>query len=223
RFRRDHPVVPNTTYVPATAPAPPGADRVVYLGHLSEARGVRDLIETARLLRPEGITTELIGGADPQATALLRDAHRDGLVRWHGYQSNREALAMLEGALAGLSLLHDLPNYRHSLPTKVVEYMAHGVPVVTTPVPPAAAIVAEAGCGLVVPYEDPAAAVAAVLRLRDDPVLRARLAGRGHEAALRRFHWPHHGSVFVTRLMEWAGETRAQESLVDGNAARKPT
>ncbi|GAA2085001.1 glycosyltransferase [Actinomadura alba] len=223
RFRRDHPVVPNTTYVPTTPPPPPSADRVVYLGHLTDARGVGDLIETARLLEPEGITTELIGGADAQSAELLRDAHRTGLVQWHGYQSNGDALVMVQGALAGLSLLHDLPNYRHSVPTKVVEYMAHGIPVVTTPVPPAAAIVAEAGCGLVVPYKDPAAAAAAVLRLRDDPVMRTGMADRGHEAARRRFHWPHHGSVFVNQLREWAHQPSPREPLVDGHAVHKPT
>ena len=57
---------------------------------------------------------------------------------------------MLPGALAGLSLLQDLPNYRHSRPTKIVEYMAHGVPVVTTPLPVAVELVESAGAGVVV-------------------------------------------------------------------------
>jgi glycosyltransferase involved in cell wall biosynthesis len=205
RFRRPHPVVPNTTYVPAERPKPPGTDRVVYLGHLSAARGVDDLIETARLLGPAGIRVELIGGADPRSTTLIREAERHGLIRWHGYRSNDEALALVDGALAGLSLLHDLPNYRHSMPTKVMEYMAHGVPVVTTPVPCAATAAVESGCGLVVPYEDPAATAAAVIRLRDNRSLRTEMSANGHEAARRRFHWPRHGTAFVAQLEEWAG------------------
>ncbi|MFD0395345.1 glycosyltransferase [Streptomyces nogalater] len=76
-------------------------------------------------------------------------------MRWYGFLPNDRALARLSGALAGLSLLHDQPNYRHSRPTKVVEYMAHGVPVVTTPTPLAAELVERHGCGLVVPYRDP--------------------------------------------------------------------
>jgi glycosyltransferase involved in cell wall biosynthesis len=221
RFRRPHPVVPNTTYVPTASPPPPGTDRVVYLGHLSAARGVEDLIETARLLVPEGIRVELIGGADPQATKLIRAAEHDGLVLWHGYRSNDEALSMIDGALAGLSLLHDLPNYRHSMPTKVIEYMARGVPVVTTPIPPAATVVTESGCGLVVPYENPAATAAALIRLRDNQSLRAEMAANGHETAQRRFHWPRHGKVFVAQLEEWAGGTRpVRKTLVDEPAGR---
>ena len=50
-------------------------------------------------------------------------------------------MATIDGALAGLSLLRDLPNYRGSMPTKVVEYLAHGVPAITTPLPLAREIV----------------------------------------------------------------------------------
>ncbi|MQY04440.1 glycosyltransferase family 4 protein [Actinomadura macrotermitis] len=204
RFRREHPVVPNTTYVSHDVPPPPGADRVVYLGHLTAARGAAELIEVARLLRPRGVTVDLIGGADPRTTALLRDADREGLLRWHGYRANDDALRLVEGALAGLSLLRDEPNYRHSVPTKVIEYMAHGVPVVTTPLPAAADIVTRAGSGLVVPFKDAVAAVEAVLRLRDDAALRDRLAAAGHHAARLHYHWPDQGKQFVAHLERWA-------------------
>jgi glycosyltransferase involved in cell wall biosynthesis len=224
RFRREHPVVPNTTYVPTAAPPPPGTDRVVYLGNLSAARGVEELIEVARQLRPEGIQVELIGSADAQASVLLCAAQREGLVKWHGYLSNDQALSRLEGALAGLSLLHDLPNYRHSLPTKVVEYMARGIPVITTPVPPAAEIVAGSGSGLVVPYEDPARAVGAVLRLRNDRPLRTEMGKCGYETALRRFHWPRQGKAFVAQLEAWADRRLSSaDSAVDSGPRRGRT
>jgi glycosyltransferase involved in cell wall biosynthesis len=181
RFREPHPVVPNTTDVPAAPPAPPGTDRVVYVGQLSPARGAAELIELARLLHDDGITLELIGAADASVRPLLREAQRTGFLRWYGFVPNDRALRMAEGAIAGLALLHDSPNYRHSMPTKVVEYMARGLPVITTPNPIAARIVAEGGCGLVVPFQDPAATAAAVRRLRDDPALRADMGKRGHE------------------------------------------
>ena len=40
------------------------------------------------------------------------------------------------------------------MPTKVVEYMAHGVPVITTPLPLAVELVQNADCGFVVPFGD---------------------------------------------------------------------
>ncbi len=204
RFRERHPVVPNTTSVPDTPPAPPGDDRVVYVGQLSLARGAAELIELARLLSGDGITLELIGAADASVRPLLHEAQGAGLLRWHGFVPNDRALRMAEGATAGLALLHDSPNYRHSMPTKVVEYMARGLPVVTTPNPIAAEIVTEGGCGLVVPFQDPEATAAAIRRLREDPALRVDMGKRGYEAARAHYHWPEHARLFVAQLEDWA-------------------
>ncbi|MGK5555311.1 glycosyltransferase family 4 protein [Actinomadura kijaniata] len=226
RFRREHPVVPNTTRVPLHAPPPPGADRVVYLGHLTRARGAAEMLEVARLLRPHGVRVEMIGAADPGTAEALRAAEREGLVRWHGYRPNDAALRLVEGSLAGLSLLRDEPNYRHSVPTKIIEYMAHGVPVVSTPLPAAASILDRDGSGLLVPFDDPRAAAAAVLRLRDDPRLRLALAANGHRAARMRYHWPDQGKRFVAQLEEWASarrsRSRAFRVAVDDPCGRTP-
>ena len=109
RFARRHPVVPNTTYVP-DLPAPPGDDRrVVYVGHLSPDRGTADMIELATLLRPRGITVELIGPADARARAQIEPAHAAGLLRWRDFVPNdRERVFYLDGPLFGLILLTGL-------------------------------------------------------------------------------------------------------------------
>ncbi|MGP4008482.1 glycosyltransferase [Streptomyces sp. 4N124] len=211
RFRRFHPVVPNLAVVPTAVPAPPGDDRVVYVGHLSQARGALDLIETARLLGPS-FRIDVIGAADPDVRDALAEADRDGVLRWHDFLPNDRALALLSGATAGLSLLHDQPNYRHSRPTKVVEYMAHGVPVVTTPTPLAAELVRGHDCGLVVPYEDPAAAAAAIRRLSGDAELRLRAALRGRDAALTDLNCPARAGEFVGWLEKWVAESAGSRS-----------
>jgi glycosyltransferase involved in cell wall biosynthesis len=204
RFGRRHPVVPNTTYVPdRPAPAARG-DRVVYIGHLSPDRGTSEMIEVGRLLRPHGIVVELIGPADAQARGELTLAQAAGLVRWHGFLPNDKAVLMSDGALAGLSLLHDEPNFRHSLPTKVAEYMARGVPVITSPLPVAAGLVERYECGTVVPFGDPRAAADAVLRLAADPDLRAGQGLRGHRGAAESLGWPVSARSFVAQLEEWA-------------------
>ncbi len=204
RFPGDHPVIPNLTYVPDSPPPPPGDRRVVYVGRISAARGATEMVELARLLKPYGIRLDLIGPVDAGIRPMLRDAQRVGLLDWFGYVPNRHALRMAQGALAGLSLLHDLPNHRESMPAKVIEYMARGIPVVTTPLPGAVSLVERAGCGVIVPFRDPGAVAEAVLRLRDDPERRTAMGAHGHAHALRHYHWPDHAAEFVTALERWA-------------------
>lgn len=202
RFASEHPVVPNTTYVPDSAAPPSGPRRVVYVGHLSPDRGSAEMVELGRLLAPHGIAVELIGPADARARAEI-EAGGD-VVRWHGFKPNEEALALAEGALAGLSLLRDEPNFRHSMPTKVVEYMARGLPVITTPLPLAANLVTDSDCGFIVPFGDPRTAAGAVLRLDEDPDLRATMGARGHEFAKSSLGWATDARAFVAQLEAWA-------------------
>ena len=216
RFTGTHPVVPNTTYVPEAAAPPSGPRRVIYVGHISPDRGSAEMSALARLLAPHGIAVELVGQADAQAQEHIRaaqaglagepagDAPAGGGLHWHGFVPNEQALALADGALAGLSLLQDEANFRVSMPTKVVEYMARGIPVITTPLPLAVELVEGADCGFVVPFDDPKAAAEAVLRLDADPSLRVKMGERGHEAAKRDLGWPAEATKFVTQLEQWS-------------------
>lgn len=203
RFAREHPVVPNYPFLPADVPPAPGDDRVVYLGRVSVRRGASELIELGERLAGE-LTVEVLGPADPDVEGALRRADAEGTIRWHGFVPNARALEHVRGATVGLSLLHDEPNYRGSLPTKVLEYLAHGVPVVTTPLPVAVRIVEEADAGRVVPFGDVAAAAAAVRALAADAKLRRAMGQRGRDLVAERYSWDVEGPRFVELLRSWA-------------------
>ena len=203
RFRRAHSVVPNTVLVP-TKTLPPRSDRVVYLGTVTEARGCSLMIAVARQLaalpeRPIGL--EIIGDApEPRSAAALRRAEREGILTWRGFLPSQQALASISGALAGLCLLGNLPNFRCSLPTKVVEYGAFGIPVITTPLPLAERLVREANSGVVVPWGDPEVVVRAVVALRDDPNRAALLGSNGHATAVEQYDWRTWSGRFVHEM-----------------------
>jgi glycosyltransferase involved in cell wall biosynthesis len=82
--------------------------------------------------------------------------------------------------------------------------MARGVPVVTTPTPPARALVEQHGCGVVVPFGDAAAAAAAVVALHEDTARRHALGTAGHAAALAEHDWNKDGAAFAETLRGWA-------------------
>lgn len=199
-FTRRHPVVPNSTDVPAHVPAPDGR-RMVYVGSLTAARGVHEMLDVARML--DDVELELFGDADQEATAALRSPDCPTNVTWHGFVPNELALKAIEGSSVGLSLLHDEANYRYSRPTKIIEYLAHGVPVISTPLPLAAEIVTRSGGGVVVAFADSARTAKAVRELIDDDRRRASMATAGHTYAREHFDWAAEAQHFVTLLHDW--------------------
>ncbi len=207
RFSRLHPVIRNhpparRTSVPATRPAPDGPPRVVYVGRISVGRGLRTMIELGSDLA-DVARVELAGQVDADVRGELEDAVARGVLVWHGFVPNDRVGELLEGAAVGLSLLADDPNYRVSMPSKIIEYLAHGVPTVTTPLPAAVTLIEEEGGGMVVPFDDPAATAHAVRRILEEPGLRRALAEQGLEAARRRT-WEVEGARMVAMLRMWA-------------------
>ena len=163
----------------------PGGNRVVYVGRVSLGRGIETMLAAMRMIGPT-VGLDLYGSADRDVSAMLDRAGSN--VAAHGFVPNPKALSQAEGAMAGLALLEDRPDYRRSIPTKVLEYMSRGIPVITTPNPVASRIVEESAAGIVVPYRDPEAVVEAVVRLRD-PVVREEMGRNGRKAVRARYDW----------------------------------
>ena len=213
RFRRRHPVVANSVSVPRRV-VPAGGDRVSYLGSVTISRGCKTMIEVGRQLRRQtngAVRLEVIGeAADAEARVALQKAAATGDVCWLGFVPNGEALARVSGSLAGLCLLRDMPNYRVSLPTKIMEYCAVGVPVITTPLPLAAKLVRSESVGFEVPWDDPTAVVEAILRLRAEPQLRWKMGANGHKVALQQYDWNRLSVNFVRLMNATASQQHGQ-------------
>jgi glycosyltransferase involved in cell wall biosynthesis len=218
RFRRRHPVVPNSVAVPEVV-APSGDERVSYLGSVTMSRGCDTMIEVGRELRRRtngAVSLEVIGEAsDAESRDALRRASEAGYLSWLGFVPSADALARVSGSLAGLCLLRNLPNYRVSLPTKIVEYCALGVPVITTPLPLAADLVRSDHVGFEVPWNDPIAVVDAIVKLRAEPELRYRLGANGHQLALREHDWNRLSTDFVRVLDGVASRHATRPSLAE--------
>lgn len=99
-----------------------------YVGGMSKIRGIDEMIEATvghRLL--------LAGPADDYAAAAIERA--DEHVEYLGVVAADRVPSVIKQMDAGLALLHDVPNYRESIPTKVIEYMASSIPFVATDFP----------------------------------------------------------------------------------------
>jgi glycosyltransferase involved in cell wall biosynthesis len=206
------PVVPNTTWVDDELTPCVEFERVVYVGRLSWDRGLAEMIDIGRRIRDEsGLQLVLVGAADADCRAELVEAARRGDVDWRGPLPNPEALTLVRGSLAGLSLLHDVANYVVSRPTKIFEYMAAGVPAISTPLPLARQMLDESKSGVLTSSWRGNSlvdeVVAAVEAYASDSARRAEEGRQGWEYAHAERNWNRDGRDFV-RIIEQTGSSR---------------
>lgn len=134
--------------------------RAVYIGDLRPSRGLHTMIEA--VAATDDWELDLVGAvAEVDVAALHEDLAARGLaerVRLHGRLPLADAWAVASGAWVGCCLLDETPAYVAAMPTKVLEYLAVGLPVLATPLPRVRSLLAEADAGVCVAGRDEAAA-----------------------------------------------------------------
>lgn len=198
RFSRPHQILHNLPLVPERLPAGERRRQAIYVGSITRARGLDEMLAMAPALADHRITLRLIGEA-PAADDRERIANTPNVV-WNGAIPNVEAMREVAESMVGLALLHDLPNYRHSMPTKILEYMASGTAVVATPLPLSREVIG--GDGVVLASFDDVAesAAAAVIALCDDDERRGAMARAAFARVSADYNWNLAQAAFVTAL-----------------------
>jgi glycosyltransferase involved in cell wall biosynthesis len=183
-------IVPMGAWIDRVPTTPPDGDarrRVVFLGHLVERQGVDVLLDALAACE---LAADVIGTGPLEAE--LRDrASRLGVdVTFHGYVDDHRTVERIlsAGSVAVAPYRRSDDTFtRYADPGKLKAYVAAGLPIVMTDVPPnAAELAAEAGAEIV--DDDPASIAAAITRALDSPEKwRARRAAA--LAYARRFDW----------------------------------
>jgi glycosyltransferase involved in cell wall biosynthesis len=183
---------------------PGGRPTLVYAGSITALRGLYEMIELARRLRPAfpELLLRLVGpvGSPAEQARAGELIARHGLenhVQFTGLVSHLEVHRHILDADVGLALLHPDPNYVDSLPTKMFEYMMMGRPVVVSNFPMWAKIVAESGCGFAPDPLDLDEVEQVLRRLLGDAELRREMGRRGREAVLEKYNWEKEGERLV--------------------------
>ena len=165
---------------------------IVSIGRLIEKKGFSDLIEACGLLRAHGRAFEcrIIGEGPLEESLRAQIAAADlrTLVRLIGPQSQTEIATHLAGAtLFALPCTREADGGMDNLPTVIMEAMAAGLPVISTPLAGIPEMVEPGVTGELVPEHDPAALATAIERLLDDPGRMRRLGARGREIVREKF------------------------------------
>jgi glycosyltransferase involved in cell wall biosynthesis len=82
-----------------------------------------------------------------------------------------------------------VPKNEKNIPTKLFEYMAYALPVVSSDLPSTRPFIEPGVNGYLVPPADPAAHAQAILELLRHPEAAAEMGRRGQELVRTRFNW----------------------------------
>lgn len=108
---------------------------VIYAGSLMEIYGIGDLVEGFLAANVPGAELHIYGDGD-YAEKLEKKAAENSTVKYHGVAPNSE---IVKAELAATLLVNPRPSHeeytKYSFPSKNMEYMASGTPVLTTRLP----------------------------------------------------------------------------------------
>jgi glycosyltransferase involved in cell wall biosynthesis len=166
---RDVRVVPSGVRVPESVAAPDEPPHVLYVGRLSEEKGIRELVaateELPRVVVGDGPLRDLV----PDAVGFVAPSAL-------GPYYERAAVVVC-------------PSRREGYGVAAREAMAYGRPVVASAVGGLVDAVEDEVSGLLVPPGDAGGLRAAIERLLGDPDLRRRLGDDGRAIAQDRWSW----------------------------------
>jgi glycosyltransferase involved in cell wall biosynthesis len=123
------------------------------------------------------------GGVDPEDEAILhREIRKEEIaadtVRFFGAIPMDEVWQHIEKSAVCLSPIYPSFIFDQGSPTKLIEYMAMGRPVIANDQPEQVQVIGESGAGICLPWNETAFADA-TLKLLRDPVLAQQMGARG--------------------------------------------
>ncbi|HHV55863.1 MAG TPA: glycosyltransferase family 4 protein [Firmicutes bacterium] len=171
--------------------------RLLFVGKISQAKGISYLLEAVRRLDRADISLTLVGQIqgdgrvlEPYRHLFRHVPHVPNFMLRHIYQ--KADVFVFPTLIEGMGLV-------------VLEAMASGLPVITTPNGPGD-IVRDGVDGFVVPPRDVDALIQRIELLRTDRGLRVEMGRNARERALQ-FTWDEYRSRVLSKLTTWLSGT----------------
>lgn len=171
-----------------------GRPQFFYLGVISMERCLDTLVEALSILKKAGhdFHVHMFGPLRISATALKSlegYAEVCDYMTFYGYTDQQSALEKADDSLAGIALLKPVADYPESYPTKLFEYMAMGLPVITSDFLIYREVVECSDCGFCVSPHDAEAVYLKLAWCIENRSDAWEMGQRGRQIAQERYNW----------------------------------
>lgn len=164
-------------------------DQVCYIGGLASVRGIKEMVDSLKLTKNE-VTLKIAGNfPDKRLEETVIEMSGWEYVDFLGYIDRKGINHTLNTSVAGLVVLHPTRSYIDSLPVKMFEYMAAGIPVIASGFPLWQSIIEEASCGLCVDPLKPQEIADAIDYFVSNPTEAAVMGENGRQAVTEKYNW----------------------------------
>jgi len=182
---------------------PEGPPLILSAGRLVEKKGFRYLLDACRILKEKGHEFRcLIVGEGPGRAELERAVAAlglDGVVDLPGSCSQEELLTLYRQSMAFvLSCVVGRNGDRDGIPNVLLEAMAVGRPVISTPISGIPEVIRDGHNGLLTPERDAQALASAIAAVLEDAALRERLSSNARSTVVERFDSIRNVGVFAS-------------------------
>ncbi|EEO3343492.1 glycosyltransferase [Listeria monocytogenes] len=168
----------------------------VYVGDLVRDRGVFEMLELIKNLKVRGYVNVCLKLIGPIHSSIKEEVHDFiitnelvDMIKMYGRIPYTEIWEHYASAHVGLCLLHPIPNYMHSLATKLFEYMAAGLPILVTNIPDWKNLIEETGTGLTTNVFNMQDITDQAEKMMQSQALRDRFSDNGRKAFNSRYNW----------------------------------
>ncbi|MCK5028099.1 MAG: glycosyltransferase family 4 protein [Bacteroidales bacterium] len=160
---------------------------VIYAGVIDRNRGIVPLIESLSYTKAK-LKIAGFWGRDAFEKEVKQSTNWDK-VDFLGFLNRKQIADNYSKSVAGIVTLLPTINYVESLPVKMFEYMAAGIPVVASNFPLWSKIINRINCGICVDPENPEEIGKAVDYLIDNPQESKTMGLNGRNAIIEEFNW----------------------------------
>jgi len=167
---------------------------VSQIGAIGETRGTFEVLEALQSVKCDNLRLLLIGPVQPAMRDRLEGAIErlgiaDKVILLLDGVPYEETPMYYRASDISLALLHPTPAYVTSVPTKLYESLAVGVPVLAADLPHIREIIEKHEVGLCADSQDPEDIAAKLTVLIADGGMRQRMGKNGAELAQRELSW----------------------------------